>query len=294
MNFRSINLIVVLTCFTLSMLALTAEGAEMKVKVKVEKAQIRLKPSSESTVVGEAPLGAVLETKGKEGVWFIIALPSEELGFIISGYIHESQVEIIEEHEMIKEKEPEEKEPVPVRKPEPKVRSEFIEKEKPYTRNNHFKIFADYFVPSEQSFKDIYGGGMAFGAEVNIKVWRLVDFWLVGNYYSKGGRLPFTKEDTDMTIIPIGLGLKLRVQRGALNPYLGFSPMIYIYEEKNEINEAKGTSFGFVGQAGCYFRVIGRFLIDVSVNYSYCKAKPQRIQAQLGGLQAGIGLGFEF
>jgi hypothetical protein len=294
MNLRSINIIIVLTCIIIFMFVLTAEGAELKVKVKVEKAQIRLKPSSESTVVEEAPLGAVLETKGKDGEWFIIALPSEELGFIISGYIHESQVEIIEEHKMIPKEEPAKKEPVPVSKPEPKIRSEFLEKEKPYTRNNHFKIFADYFVPSEQSFKDIYGGGMAFGAEVNIKVWKFVDLWLVGNYYSKGGRLPYTEENTDMTLIPIGSGLKLRFQRGALNPYIGFGPMVYLYEEKNAIGEAKGTSFGFIGQAGCYFRVIGRFLIDVSVNYSYCKAKPQRIQAQLGGIQAGIGLGIEF
>ena len=294
MNFKSSNIFFILVCITGAMLVTTAEAADMKVMVKVGKAQIRLKPSFESTVVEEVPLGALLQSEGKDGEWFMVMLPPDEKGFIISGYIHESQVDVAGKPKIIQKKEPVEKKTVPVKKPEPKIRSEFIEKEKPYIKNNHAKIFANYFVPSEQSFKNIYGEGMAFGAEVNIKVWKFVDLWLVGNYYSKGGQLPFTKDSTDMTLIPIGIGLKLRIKRGALNPYIGFGPVLYIYEEKNPIGEAKGTAGGFIGQAGCYFRVIGRFLVDVSVNYSYCTAEPQRIKAQLGGIQAGIGLGFEF
>jgi hypothetical protein len=294
MSIKSVNTFFILACIAGAVLHPTAEAAEIKVKITVEKAQIRLKPSFESTVVEEAPIGAVLKSDGKDGEWFIVMLPPDEKGFTITGYVHESQVEIEEEPKVLPKEEPAEKEQVPEIKTEPKMRSDYAEKEKHLTKNNHVKIFANYFVPSEQSFKNIYGEGMAFGAEVNIKLWRFVDIWLVGNYYSKGGQLPFTKENTDMTLIPIGLGVKLRVKRGTFNPYIGFGPMIYMYEEKNPIGEAKGTAGGFIGQAGCYFRVIGRLLVDVSVNYSHCMAKPQRIKAQLGGIQAGIGLGFEF
>lgn len=161
-------------------------------------------------------------------------------------------------------------------------------------RNNCIKIGANYFNPSEQSFKDIYGGGMVIGGEINIKLWRFMDLWLIGNYYSKKGSLPFTKEGTKMTLIPIGGGLKIRLQRGAINPYIGFGPVIYIYKETNPIGVAQGTKAGIIGQAGCYFNIVGGLLFDVSINYSYCSVKSQKIKANLGGIQAGIGLGYEF
>ena len=286
MNFRVLNTIMVLTCVMLAFLSPTAEASDSNVKVTVERAQIRSKPSFESPIVEEAPMGALLRSEGKKGEWYMVVLPPNEKGFVISGYIHENQVEV--------EKKPAKEELVSLDKPEPKSLPESIESPRHYAKNNHVKIFANYFVPSEQSFKNIYGEGMTFGTEINIKVWKFLDLWVAGNYYTKGGQLPFTKDNTDMTLIPVGLGLKLRLKRGALNPYIGFGPVLYIYEEKNSLIRTKGTSAGFVGYGGCYFKIIGRFIVDFSVNYSYCTAKPQRIKAQLGGIQTGIGLGFEF
>lgn len=161
-------------------------------------------------------------------------------------------------------------------------------------RNICIKIGANYFSPSEKSFKDIYGGGMAIGGEINIKLWKFIDFWLVGNYYSKKGSLPFTKEETKMTLIPIGGGLKIRFQKGAINPYIGLGPVIYVYKETNPIGVAKGTNVGFIGQAGCYFNIVGGLLLDVCINYSYCSVNPQKIKSNLGGIHAGIGIGYAF
>lgn len=161
-------------------------------------------------------------------------------------------------------------------------------------RNNYIRVGANYFSPSEKSFKDMYGEGITFGGEVNIKLWRFIDLWLVGNYYSKEGELPFTKESTKMTLIPLGVGVKLMIQRDVINPYIGIGPVVYIYEEKNPIGKADGTGIGIIGEIGCYFRIAGGFLVDASVNYSYCEVKPQKIKADLGGIQAGIGLGYSF
>jgi len=61
-------------------------------------------------------------------------------------------------------------------------------------RNNYIRVGANYFSPSEKSFKDMYGAGLTFEGEVNIRVWRFIDLWLVGSYYSTEGELPFTKE----------------------------------------------------------------------------------------------------
>lgn len=172
---------------------------------------------------------------------------------------------------------------------------EKIMKSKPSEERNFcIKIGVGYFIPSEQSFKDIYGEGMAIGGEIDIKLWKFIDLWLIGNYYSKKGHLPFTEEETRMTLIPIGGGPKIRFQKGIINLYIGLGPVFYVYQEKNPIGIAKGTDTGVIGQAGCYFNIVGGLLFDVSVNYSRCSVKPQKIKADLGGIQAGISLGYEF
>ena len=162
------------------------------------------------------------------------------------------------------------------------------------TRKNCLKVRAGYFRPSERSSKDIYGGGMTIGGEINIKLWKSLDLWFIADYYFKNGRLPFTKEKTKMTLIPIGGGPKINFRKGRLNLYLGFGPLIYVYKETNPIGVAKGTDLGITGQAGCYVNIVGRLLFDVSLNYSYCSVKPQKIKADLGGILAGIGIGYEF
>lgn len=48
------------------------------------------------------------------------------------------------------------------------------------------------------------------------------------------------------------------------------------------------------GQAGCFFKIVGGLLLDFSLNYSYRTVKPQEIKADIGGIQAGIGLGYQF
>jgi hypothetical protein len=115
-----------------------------------------------------------------------------------------------------------------------------------------------------------------------------------GNYYSGKGKLPFSEEDTNMTLIGIGSGLKFRATIGAFCPYLDFGPLVYFYEEKNPIGTAKGNSFGFIGHAGFYLFLYKGIFLDFFLSYTKCEVQPQRIKADLGGLCAGIGLGFAF
>jgi opacity protein-like surface antigen len=70
---------------------------KIKLRVTVEKANVRLKPDLGSMVISEVPLGAVLEVEEQIGEWFKVSLPPDEKGFIVTGYIHSSVVEILEE-----------------------------------------------------------------------------------------------------------------------------------------------------------------------------------------------------
>jgi len=151
-----------------------------------------------------------------------------------------------------------------------------------------------YFHPSEESTRDIYGGKAVIGGEVSVKVWKSIDLWLAGSYYNERGHLPFTKEATRLILTSVGGGSKIILKSGRISPYVGLGPVIYSYREKNPIGLAKGTKIGIIGQAGCYLKVTGGLLFDICIDYSYCVVKPQRIKANIGGIKAGIGLGFEF
>lgn len=151
-----------------------------------------------------------------------------------------------------------------------------------------------YFWPSEASSREIYKSGWMGEGEINAGILGFVELWFVGNYYSSGGKLPFTGETTRMTLIGLGGGIKFRARIGALNPYLGFGPLVYFYKERNPIGTAEGNKVGYIGQAGCHVIIAGGFLLDFSVSYTHCEVQPHNIKADLGGIHGGLGLGVAF
>lgn len=51
---------------------------------------------------------------------------------------------------------------------------------------------------------------------------------------------------------------------------------------------------GYIGKIGSYVKVTGGFLIDLYVNYSYCKMRPADFKINIGEIEAGVGIGYEF
>lgn len=152
-----------------------------------------------------------------------------------------------------------------------------------------------YFSPSEQAFKDIYGGGMMYGAEATVGIWRNFEFWFGGSHFTKRGKLTFTQEETKLKIIPIGGGLRYILPTGRLNLYAGLGLNYYQYKETNDpIGEASKGGLGYVGKIGSFVKVTGSLLIDIYADYTYCKMKPADFKINIGGFEAGIGIGYEF
>lgn len=50
----------------------------------------------------------------------------------------------------------------------------------------------------------------------------------------------------------------------------------------------------YIGKIGSYVKVTGGFLIDLYVNYSYCKMRLADFKINIGEIKAGIGIGYEF
>jgi hypothetical protein len=163
-----------------------------------------------------------------------------------------------------------------------------------YTTEVTVELKAHYFSPSEQAFKDIYGGGLMYGGEISVGIWGDLDLWFGGSYFSKTGELTFTKEETKLELIPLGVGAKYRILSGNFALYAGLGLNYYQYKETNPIGDASDGGLGFVGKIGSNVAVVGGILIDFYVEYTYCKMKPADFEINVGGIAAGIGVGYRF
>jgi hypothetical protein len=156
------------------------------------------------------------------------------------------------------------------------------------------ELRAHYLHPSEKAFRDIYGGGIMCGGEVSVGIWRGPDVWFGGNCCSKTGELTFTKEEIKLEIYPLAGGLKYRLTTGIFDLYAGLGLNYYQYKESNPLGDISKVGSGYVGKIGSYVKVIGGFLIDLYVNYSYCRLKSADFKIDIGGIEAGVGIGYSF
>lgn len=67
------------------------------IQVLLEKTNVRAEPDFTSEVIHQVQLGISLRAVGKAGEWYLVNLPPDEEGLIISGYIHQSFVQEIRE-----------------------------------------------------------------------------------------------------------------------------------------------------------------------------------------------------
>jgi opacity protein-like surface antigen len=102
----------------LAVLALTvsASAAEGKIVVKVNAANVRLKPDINSPVVGKAQMGLILDFLDKSGEWYFVELPPNDKGIAVRGYLHQSVVQEFSDGSPVVQGKPAEK-PVAIRKP---------------------------------------------------------------------------------------------------------------------------------------------------------------------------------
>ena len=73
-----------------------------EIQVTLEKANVRAEPDFGSEIIHQVQLGIALQSVGKRGEWYLVNLPLDEEGLIISGYIHQSFVQEIPEEELEK------------------------------------------------------------------------------------------------------------------------------------------------------------------------------------------------
>lgn len=157
-----------------------------------------------------------------------------------------------------------------------------------------FKVKGSYFHPSDTAFKDIYGGGVMYGVEAGAEIWKNLEIWVGGSYFSKKGELSLTREETKLKIIPIEGGLRYILSLRGVNLYGGISISYYLYKETNPIGNVDWGELGAVARVGSFVELNQRWIIDFYVSYSYCKMRPADFKINIGGIEAGIGIGYRY
>jgi hypothetical protein len=157
-----------------------------------------------------------------------------------------------------------------------------------------FGVKAVYLMPSEQAFKDIYGSGPMFGAEIGFRLTGPISAYVEGMYFKRTGELTYTKESTTLTLMPFGAGARYDFTKGPAVVYAGAGLRYYSYKEKNVIGTATASGIGFVGIAGVNVRVMRGILLDVRAAFSSCKLSPADFSINVGGIELGGGLIVEF
>jgi len=157
-----------------------------------------------------------------------------------------------------------------------------------------FEINSHYFIPTEQAFKDVYGNGFRYGAELAVRVLGDLDVWLGGDLFLKNGELTFTKEETELRVIPVMAGLKYRLPVGSFDLYLAAGASYCFYNEESALGATTDSGIGVVGRLGTLIKVVGGLVIDLSFKYSYIPFDFPTVDVDIGGLEAGLGIGYRF
>lgn len=171
------------------------------------------------------------------------------------------------------------------------LNEERLEQKKKFIR---VLITGNYFSPKEGNLKFVYKKGMMYGAEINVGVTDFVEIWFAENYFSKTVIDTVSEYENKVYLIPIELGLKIRLNKGVVNPYFGIGGGYFQYKEKTSDGEVREQNIGFIGQSGLFIKINGFFVMDFYVHFKYCPITSALEKFDVGGFHFGAGFGFEF
>lgn len=155
-------------------------------------------------------------------------------------------------------------------------------------------VTGNHFSPREGNLKTVYEKGMMFGAELNVGVTDFVELWFAENYFSKTVTDTISQSMNKVYLIPIEFGIKVRLNKGVVNPYFGIGGGYFQYKEETPDGEIREQNIGFIGQSGIFLKIGGFFVVDLYAQFKHCPITTAMEKFDVGGFHFGAGLGFEF
>ena len=284
-------------------LAALSQTSELKVRVIVEQANVRLKPDLTSQILSQVPLGTILKVESKMGEWFLVSLPADEKGFVLSGYIHQSVVEGIgEKVKEVPEVKREKAEVTPQVKKEkpsaPRVKPSVYAPERAEAgAKSSIGIRAGYAMLSEEK----YGSGLEYGVNLSFGLSKNIGIEISGlRFQSDVEEDPEALSKGKLSSIPVQLSIQGRFPiNDQIVPYVlggaGYYLNSFTIDDEIsadwdsvgvDIEEKMDSAIGFHFGAGVDF--FFQENIALNADFRYCIAKTKgswTMTEQVGGVE---------
>ncbi len=167
---------------------------------------------------------------------------------------------------------------------------------------------AAYFFPQNTRFNDVFGGGGIYGLELSVQAWRNLYGWVSADtFYASGHSYgTSTPSRTNITIVPLGLGLKSLYPVGCVDFWLGAGALgSYMHINQHSPYVSPSISkwgAGGIIKAGILFHVYRGLIIDIFADYSFMTIPYNDTQngtvvpydAHLSGGTLGASIGWSF
>ena len=157
---------------------------------------------------------------------------------------------------------------------------------------------ANYFVPSEAAYKDLYGsGGISPAGSLSVGALRRLEIRAEVAFFRDEGKMSLTQEGINLSLLTCVLSFRYGfIESKLLRPYAGAGFALISYQEEvpQRLTDVSESSTGFTAEAGTYINPTGRFFLDLNLSYLSAEAKPHVETVKLGGIRVGIGAGFRF
>lgn len=163
-----------------------------------------------------------------------------------------------------------------------------------------FKIgsHVNYHSPTDSIYKEVYGkGGPMYGASLSGNVFWKIEIRAEVNYFQDKGRMTLTEEEVKFTLTPIVVGMRVRmIETNRLSAYLGAGFDFCPYKEDlpDRFEDVSESAIGYHIEVGTYVYLFRGFYGDIHIRYLRLDAEPFEEKIKLGGLRAGIGIGYRF
>ncbi len=165
-------------------------------------------------------------------------------------------------------------------------------------KNIKIGCLLNYYFIADSTYKDIYGNGnIMVGGSVSYEISRNLELRGELNYFRDKGKMTLTKEKITFTIIPIVCALRYKViELNKQTVYLGAGLNYYYYREKlpPRFKEVDDATMGYHFEIGSCLNLSQRFYMDFDLRYIFAKASAYEEKMKLGGIRAGIGIGYDF
>ena len=241
-----------------------AGDSTVKIQVQTQTAEVRLKPGPEAALVAQVKKGDIFFSEGKDGDWFRITLPENDMGFFLSGYIHQSQVMVIDEEEV---------KPAPINQPPSKQPSPPPAGRRPVLQNGTrkglyltgtmgFGIGFSKILVGTKKVNDNYsdvnifpGGGVGILAGLGysisdpLKAEMNIGYLASGSSFSNG-RVYFRRFPLSLSLVYLFPSIKSHRFYASAGPTVFLGPTFALTQDSTDMTIDYKTSFGFSAAVG--------------------------------------------